>query len=279
VVLDGGHHIGKAIEFENGFVELVLELTHDELDGTVLIFVALSRKDGGLLKYVALLEDAVCDINGLLARLEPLLLQGFAQLIPLTGLALLEAAPADGHFRVKLDVVLGKHAVAAIHHPPKLYPQVHLAEQLQLRQLPQQVFLMALVILFLLRLLPLALRPALPPLALLLSRSAAVSQIVLELVAVGSLGGVGLVRGDVYFAAEVNLVRSDLLCFFVFLELVPVHHFIPQAERVAWLLLRLLLRQLQVHVYVRKVFIGDLQSFVVLVLEDFFEEGRLHSLR
>jgi hypothetical protein len=84
--------------------------------------------------------------------------------------------------------------------------------------------------------------------------------------------------GYIYLSAKVDLIRSYLLSFLVLFELIPVYHLIPQGQGVAGLLLSLLLRQLQVHISIREIFISDFKTFVVFVLEDFFEEGRLHAL-
>ncbi len=70
---------------------------------------------------------------------------------------------------------------------------------------------MSLVILLLLRLLTLTLGSTFSSFTVFFSCSTAMSQIVLEFVAIGSLGGVRFVRWNVYFTAEVNLIWPNLL--------------------------------------------------------------------
>lgn len=116
VILYGSHHIGQTIELEDGLIKLLFKLANYKLYGAIFIFVALSGRSGGLLEDIPLLKDAVCYTHGLFVSSEPFLLQVFTQFIPLACLTFLKAASADGHLRVKLDIMLGKHTVTAIHH-------------------------------------------------------------------------------------------------------------------------------------------------------------------
>lgn len=176
--------------------------------------------------------------------------------------------------------MLCKHSIATVDHAANFYAHVQLAEKLHLSQFSKQFFLVSLVVLLLLRLLCLALILAVPPLAVfLLSGATAVPEVLFEFISISILGGGWLVGGDVQFPAKVDFIWSYLLGFLVLFELIPVNHLISQVEGIAWLLLRLLLRQLQMDVPVRKILVCDFQALIVLILEYFFEEGRLDTPR
>lgn len=109
--------------------------------------------------------------------------------------------------------------------------------------------------------------------------STAMPQVILQFFPISRFRRTGLIRGNVYLPSKINLIRSYLLTLLILFELVPIHHLTSQRERVPRLLLRLLFCQLDMHVAIRMVFIRHLQSFVVLILEDFFQKGRFDALR
>jgi hypothetical protein len=138
---------------------------------------------------------------------------------------------------------------------------------------------MSLIVFLIIRLLSLTLAFTIFSPTVIIFCSTAMPQVILKFFAISRFRKTGLIRRNVYLPSKINLIRSYLLTFLILFELVPIYHLTSQRERVPGLLLRLLFCQLDVHVAIRMIFIRHLQSFVVLILEDFFQKGRFDALR